>query len=362
MKYIFRVERITKSSNSRTFLILILSVFGGLLLSSLVFLFKGISPFLSLQKIMVGSFGSLYGIKETITKAIPLLLIGGGLSIAFHGKFWNIGAEGQILFGAIGATWVALYLGPGMESYIIIPLLFLSGFIFGAIYGIIPALLKTRFRINETIITLMLNYIAAEFVQFLVFGPWKGKTQYGFPYTDNFPQSATLPLIPGSRIHYISLLVGIFITLLAWFILNKTKFGYEVKVMGENPDAGKYAGINFTKTTIWIMVLSGGFAGLAGVGEVAGIHHHLSYPASISSGYGFTAIIVTWLARLNPIYIIFSSLFFGGILVGGDAIQTSLALPAATVNVFNGLILFSLIIGGFFQDYKIRLHHETRKL
>lgn len=307
---------------------------------------------------MIGSFGSVYGLKETITKAIPLMLIGGGLSIAFHGKFWNIGAEGQLLFGAIGATWVALFLGPHLNSFLVFPLMFLAGFILGAMFGTIPAFFKTKLHINETIVTLMLNYIAAELVRYLVFGPWKGKSQFGFPYTDNFVPSATLPLLPGSRIHYLTLILSFIVIFLAWFILYKTKFGYEVKVMGENPEAGKYAGINFTKTTLWLMILSGGFAGLAGVGEVAGIHRHLSYPDSISSGYGFTAIIVTWLARLNPLLVILSSLFFGGILVGGDAIQTSLGFPAATINIFNGLILMSLIAGGFFQDYKIKIRGQ----
>lgn len=350
----FRVEKRIDIKTYKTLAVLLVSVLAGLFLGSLFFLIKGVSPVLALQKIILGSFGSPYGIKETITKAIPLMLIGGGLSIAFHGKFWNIGAEGQLLFGAIGATWVALFLGPRLSSYMVFPLMFLVGFIMGALFGMIPAIFRTKLHINETIVTLMLNYIAAEFVRFLVFGPWKGKSQFGFPYTDNFPISATLPLISGSRIHYITLMLSIFVILLSWFILYKTKFGYEVKVMGENPEAGRYAGINFTKTTLGIMILSGGFAGLAGVGEVAGIHHHLSYPDSISSGYGFTAIIVTWLARLNPLLVILSSLFFGGILVGGDAIQTSLGFPAATINIFNGLILFSLIAGGFFLDYRIR--------
>jgi ABC-type uncharacterized transport system permease subunit len=349
-----RVEKRIDTKTSTTILIVIFSVLIGLGLGSLFFLIKGVSPILALQKIILGSFGSPYGIKETITKAIPLMLIGGGLSIAFHGKFWNIGAEGQLLFGAIGASWVALFLGPYLSNLIVVPLMFLAGFVLGALFGTIPAIFKTKLHINETIVTLMLNYIAAEFVRFLVFGPWKGKSQFGFPYTDNFPPSATLPLIPSSRIHYVTLILSILVILLSWFILYKTKFGYEVKVMGENPEAGRYAGINFTKTTLWIMILSGGFAGLAGVGEVAGIHRHLSYPDSISSGYGFTAIIVTWLARLNPLLVIVSSLFFGGILVGGDAIQTSLGFPVATINIFNGLILMSLIAGGFFLEYRIR--------
>jgi simple sugar transport system permease protein len=138
-------------------------------------------------------------------------------------------------------------------------------------------------------------------------------------------------------------------------MIYKTRFGYEVRVIGENPDAAKYAGIDFSRTTVLVMAVSGGMAGLAGVGEVAGIHHYLSYPDSISSGYGFTAIIVAWLAKLNPFYVIFSGIFFAGILVGGDAIQISLGLPAATVEIFNGTLLIFLIMGDFFTKNKVRL-------
>jgi ABC-type uncharacterized transport system permease subunit len=144
--------------------------------------------------------------------------------------------------------------------------------------------------------------------------------------------------------------------------IYRTRFGYEVRVVGENPDAAKYAGINFFKTTLMIMVISGGVAGLAGVGEVAGLHHHLSYPASISSGYGFTAIIVAWLAKLNPYYVVLSSLFFAGIMVGGDAIQISLRLPAATVEVFNGTLLIFLVMGDYFLKNKVRLFWKPKRI
>jgi len=138
-------------------------------------------------------------------------------------------------------------------------------------------------------------------------------------------------------------------------MLFKTRFGYEARVIGENPDAAKYAGIDFTRTTLLIMMISGGMAGMAGVGEVAGLHHYLSYPDTISSGYGFTAIIVAWLAKLNPCYVVFSAIFFAGILVGGDAIQISLGLPAATVDIFNGTLLIFLIMGDFFTKNRVRL-------
>lgn len=338
------------------------SLVAGLGVVSLIFLLSGVNPLYAIFKIFSGSFGSFYGIKETITKAIPLMLIGGGLAVAFRAKFWNIGAESQLLMGAIFGTWVGLNWGSHLPYFLIIPLMFIAGFVGGGLWGAIPAILKIRFAINEVISTLMMNYICAEFLTFLIVGPWKGKTKFGFPYTDDLPDSAILGLLPDSRIHYATLILALVSLVLLGMFIYRTRFGYEVRVVGENPDAAKYAGINFFKTTLMIMVISGGVAGLAGVGEVAGLHHHLSYPASISSGYGFTAIIVAWLAKLNPYYVVLSSLFFAGIMVGGDAIQISLRLPAATVEVFNGTLLIFLVMGDYFLKNKVRLFWKPKRI
>jgi simple sugar transport system permease protein len=155
-------------------------------------------------------------------------------------------------------------------------------------------------------------------------------------------------------------LIAVAVVIILGITVYRTRFGYEVRVIGENPDAAKYSGIDFFKTTLIIMIISGGAAGLAGVGEAAGIHHYLSYPESISSGYGFTAIIVAWLAKLNPVNVILSALFFAGILVGGDAIQISLGLPAATVQVFNGTLLVFLIMGDFFLKNRVTLQWREK--
>ncbi|MGA6927423.1 MAG: ABC transporter permease [Desulfosarcina sp.] len=336
-------------------LTLVFSLAAGMVGIGLIFLLCGANPLFAFNKIFSGSFGSAYGFKETVTKAIPLILIGGGLALVFKAKFWNIGAEGQLLMGAVFGTWVGLNWGPALPALVIVPLMFVAGFVGGALWGLIPAILKVRFAINEVISTLMLNYICAEFLTLLIVGPWKSAKKFGFPYTDDLPDSAILSLLPGSRIHTVTLVLALVAMVVLTIVIYKTRFGYEVRVIGENPDAAKYAGIDFGRTTLLIMVVSGGLAGLAGVGEVAGIHHYLSYPASISSGYGFTAIIVAWLAKLNPFYVIFSGLFFAGILVGGDAIQISLGLPAATVEVFNGTLLIFLIMGDFFTKNKVRL-------
>jgi simple sugar transport system permease protein len=192
-----------------------------------------------------------------------------------------------------------------------------------------------------------------------VVGPWKGATKQGYPYTDDFPASATLDLIGYSRISPFMLILAVLAALLLAVIIYRTRFGYEIRVLGENPEAARYAGIGFMKTTLLKMMISGGLAGIAGVGEVAAIYHHLSYPETISGGLGFTAIIVAWLARLNPGFVLISGFFFAGIIVGGDAIQISMGLPAATVNVFNGLILLFLIMGDFFTRNRIVLRKRS---
>lgn len=343
----------------RTFLTNVASLLCGLFVIGLVFMILGADPLYAMARIFSGSFGSLYGFKETLTKAIPLILIGSGLTLAFRAKFWNIGAEGQLLMGAVFGTWAGLFFGQSLPAWVLVPVMFLAGFLGGAIWGMIPALLKIRFSINEVISTLMLNYICADFLTMLIVGPWKGRTRFGFPGTDNLPPAATLGLIPGSRIHYVTLILAVVSAVVLCVVIYKTRFGYEARVVGENPDAGRYAGINFLKTTLILMMISGGLAGLAGVGEVAGIHRYLGYPAAVSSGYGFTAIIVAWLAKLNPVLTLVSGVFFAGILVGGDAIQISLGLPAATVNIVNGILLVFLIMGDYFLKNRIIIQFST---
>lgn len=329
------------------------SVALGFVAISAIFLANGIDPLFAFAKIFGGSFFSAYGLQETVTKAIPLLIVGAGLCLPFQGKFWNIGAEGQILAGAVAATWAGVGFLQNLPPYLLIPSLFLVGFLAGAAFGAVPAFLKIKWGVNEVISTLMLNYIIMEFVQYLVVGPLKGPHQNGFAYSDNLPDAAQLPLVPGTRIHFVTLAVGVVCCLLLFLVLKRSKLGYEIRVIGENQEAARYAGIDFLKVSVVMMAISGGLAGLAGVGEVAGLHHHLSDPHNISAGYGFTAIIVAWLARLNPLAVILSAFFFAGILVGGDAIQISLKMPAATVNVFNGILLLFLIAGDFFIGNRV---------
>ena len=335
-----------------------LSLLLALLAIGILFLALGVDPLYAYGEIFRGAFGSAYGLSETVVKSIPLMLSGVGLTLAFRARFWNIGAEGQLLVGATCATGLALAF-PDWPKLVLLPGMFLAGFAGGALWGLIPALLKARWRVDEVITSLMMVYIASNLVNHLVYGPWKGPEERGFPYTSKFSAAAQLPRLAWTRIHYPTLVLALVLAVGIYVLIRQTKWGYQIRVTGENPAAARYAGMSYLKTLLLVMILSGGLAGLAGVGEVAGIHYRLRYPEGISPGYGFSAIIVAWLARLNPLGAVLTSFLLGGLLVGGDAIQVSLGLPAATIYVFNGTILLFVLGGDLIARYRIRIKREV---
>ncbi|MHA1859823.1 MAG: ABC transporter permease, partial [Candidatus Asgardarchaeia archaeon] len=290
-----------------------------------------------------------------ITRMIPLLLCGAGLAIALRASFWNIGAEGQLLMGAIAATWVALFVN-GIPEPLVLPTMFLSSFLLGAFWALIPAFLRVKFEANEIIVTLMLNYVATNLVNYLIYGPWRGKNVYNFPFTDIFPPSAWEPKIPGTPIYVVSLVVALLSASSLHYLLERTTLGYEIKVVGGSREAAKYAGIDYGRTIFFIALISGGLSGIAGAGLLSGIHHRLQSPTAISPGYGNIAILVAWLARLNPLLTVFTAILMSGISVGSQQIQIVLELPAAVMNIFNGVILFFIIGFELLRKYEVKIH------
>ncbi|MBC7262157.1 MAG: ABC transporter permease, partial [Chloroflexi bacterium] len=264
----FRLEKRLTVPPWLEFLTLATSLLLALAAIAVLFRVLGVNPIVAYQRIFRGAFGSLYGLSETVVKAIPLMLCGVGLAIAFRARVYNIGAEGQLLVGAICATGLALS-RPDWPSWVLRPGMFLVGFVGGALWALIPALLKVRFRVDETLSSLMMVYIASELVNYLVYGPWKGAKEMGFPYTDKFSPSAQLPRLLTTRIHYPTLILALLLAGLAYVLIQRTKWGFEIRVTGENPEAARYAGMNYLRTVLLVMLLSGGLAGLAGVGEVA---------------------------------------------------------------------------------------------
>ncbi len=352
MVHRWKLERSVVPARTTVLGVSLLSILAALVFAVPVFLGYNVNPWKAYVDIARGTLGSWSGFMEVVRRAIPLMLCGVGLTLAFRARFWNIGAEGQLLAGAVAATGVALFIK--IPAPWLLPAMFVAGFLAGAVWGAIPAVLRLKLRVNEVISTLMLNYVMIYIVEWLVHGPWKGKTMRGFAYTDFFPAAAQLPLIPGSRVHWPTLIIAAAGALVVALLLARTRLGYEIRVVGQSTDAARYAGIDFLKVMVAVMVLSGGLAGLAGVGEMAGVHYRLRSPTHISMGYGYTAIIVAWLARGSPLAALFTALLFGLIFAAGDIMKASLQMPAQIVGVFNGLILFFLIGSELLMYWRIK--------
>lgn len=345
-----KIVRRLNESDGAQWLVPITAIFLSLIVGAVFLEAYGYSAITVYNEMLMGAFGSSYAFSETIVKAIPLMMAGLAVAIAFRMRIWNIGAEGQIYAGAFAASGFALFMGD-LPAYLLLPLMLVSAFAAGACWGMIPGALKAFWNVNETITTLMLNYVAILWVNYLVFGPWKDPNGFNFPLSRIFSSSASLPTIGFGRVH-----MGIFIVLVLalfiWVLLRYSKWGYEIRVIGDSPEAARYAGMNIARNILLVMAVSGGIAGMAGMLEVAGVTHRLQQ--GLSPGYGFTGIIVAWLARLNPYAIIFVSILFGGLLVAGYSVQT-LGLPFSVVSMLQGLILFFILGGEIFITHRLIL-------
>ena len=328
-----------------------------LILGGIIIAFVGGNPLLSYAHIARASFGDVGVLSDTIVKATPIILAALACSIAFRMKLWNIGAEGQFIMGAFGAS--AIVLAPVLPAetsrWLFIPVMAMAGMAAGAVWGFIPGYLKAKFNVNEIISTLMMNYIAIAWINFWIFAVW---SEGGFPMSPRFPETAWLPRLSeyassipffrGLTTHF-GLLLGVLAAIVLWFIVYRSRWGYEIRLIGDNPRAAEYAGINITRNTIYVMMLSGALAGLGGMSEVTGVVHRLQ-TSPLAAGYGFTGIIVAWLAKLNPIAIIFVSILFGALILAGREIQ-----PSGVPKMIQGIILVCLIASDFLLRYRVRL-------
>ena len=333
-------------------LIIPVSILAAALFGALLFLWVGANPVRAYLEILKGAFGSLYNFSEVLVRASPMILC--GLSVMLAGKMliWNIGAEGQLVMGGVAGAGVALFGSPYIPDPMIIGAMILAGFIGGALWGLVPGFLKARFGVNEIITSLMLNYVAILWLEHLYFGPWRDPAGRGFPGTAMFPDAAWFPRFFGTRIH-LGLAVGLVAALLIWLALTRTRWGYEIRVAGCSLRAAQYAGINISRNILWIMAISGGLAGLAGICETAGIHYRLQQGLALGNGY--TGIVVAWLGRLRPGAIILISILLGGLMVGGDQVQITMHVPSAVSMALEGAILFCVLGGRVFQDYELRI-------
>lgn len=326
-------------------------VLGGIVLAAV-----GGNPLQTYLHMATAAFGDVGVFSDTLTKATPILLCGLACSVAFRMKLWNIGAEGQFFLGAWAASAIVLLpVVPGTAPKILMLLtMAIAGFIGGALWGFVPGVLKARLNVNEVLTTLMMNYIAISWNNFFIFAVW---SERGFQMSRVFPNSAWLPRLAdyATRVPsfaglttHLGLAVGLVAAGILWWVLSRSKWGFEIQLTGDNPKAARYAGINITRNTILVMMLSGGLAGLAGMSEISGVVHRLQ--GAISPGYGFTGIIVAWLAKLNPLVVVPVSILFGALILAGREIQ-----PSGVAKLLQGIILFCLISSEVLLRYRIRV-------
>ena len=329
-------------------LALVLTLIGG----AILFWALGKNPGSALYSFFIEPLLEVWSLHELAVKAAPLILIAVGLSICYRSNNWNIGAEGQFTIGAItGSILPVLY--PEWHSPMILPLMLLMGIAGGALYAGIPALLKTRFNTNEILTSLMLVYIAQLFLDWLVRGPWRDPEGYNFPQTKSFQIEAVLPeMLASGRAHW-GFAFAIIAAVALWFMMRFMLKGFEVQVLGQSERAGRFAGFSARRMVWFSMLVSGGLAGLAGISEVSGSIGHVQ--PSISPGYGFTAIIVAFLGRLNPLGIIASGLVLALTYLGGEAAQLSIGISDKVSRVFQGLLLFFVLSCDTLIHYRIRL-------
>lgn len=343
-----RIAKKETAGGLKAVVIRVLSVVAALVLSGLIMATMGYDPIAAFAAIAKGSFGSKHGILNTITVAIPLLIVALGLSVSFSMRFWNIGGEGQMIVGAIFATYVAHHLPATTSRPVYIITMMLAAMAGGAFFALIPGLFRAYSGTNETLFTLMLNYVAIKIAVFLRLVLWKNPEAKGFPQIKAIPDAAHLPKVFGMHIGWI---IALAVTAFIYIFLKYTKRGYETRVVGESEPTAHYAGINVRKVLIYGVLMSGAVVGLAGFVKLSGASYTLS--ESIGGGTGFSAVIVAWLAQLNAPVMVLVALLFAAMEQGAMGMELALKIPVSVSEMIKGLILFTALASEFFISYRI---------
>lgn len=357
---------------------------GGLILA-----LQGVNPLEAYEAMLVGAFGSKNGLSDTLVKATPLLLVGLGIAIAFRGGVINIGAEGQLIMGALFTTWVGLQIGEQLPGAVVIVIGLLAGVFMGGIWGGIAGYLKAHLNVNEILSTIMLNQIAIQIGYYLLRGPMIDPVELAagtnIPHSARLSRALDMPrftdvarmmgidqsaqdlgiqgylgqvygvLMEPTRLHT-GFIFAIIMAILVYIFLWRTTIGFRIRAVGLNPHASRYAGMSVKRTMILSMTLSGAFAGLAGAVEILGLHHRMFEPAAVSAGYGFTGIVAALFGKLHPLGIIPSSILFGGLLVGGDKMQRAMQVPQVMITAVLGLVILFVVS----TDYIVRKRQAKR--
>jgi ABC-type uncharacterized transport system permease subunit len=354
MKLIF--ERRASPSPWLALLAPLVAVALTLVAGGVMFAAMGRPPIEALAIYFLSPLADIWSLQEIALKAAPLVLIAIGLSLCYLSNNWNIGAEGQLVAGAICGGWVALA-SHGSGGVWVLPAMLIAGMIGGALWALIPALLRVRFGASEILTSLMLVYVAELLLDWLVRGPWRNPQGFGFPQSINFDAAATIPTLLGEGRLNLGAMFALIAVIAAALVIGRTLKGFEIRLVGEAPRAARFAGFDAGRTTLTVFAISGALAGLAGIVEAAGAIGHLQ--PSISPGYGFTAIIVAFLGRLNPIGILIAGLFLALTFIGGENAQISLRLPQDATRVFQGMLLFFVLACDALAAWRLRIVREA---
>lgn len=333
-------------SDKNKWLIRIVAIFVSLFIGAIIFTAMGNNPFEAYGVIITGSLGKKMAIRETVKIAVPLLGTALALAPCFKMRFWNIGAEGQITAGAIGASFFAISFGKVWPAAVLLPVMGIAAIVCGALWAFVPAFFKAKWGTNETLFTLMMNYIVIGIAKWLQGGPWEGKP--GSQIIPDFADAAILPKVFGIHIGWIIVLI---LTVLMYFYMRRTKQGYEIAVIGESENTARYAGMNVSWITIRTMLISGAICGLVGYLVTSGANGTLY--DTVANGVGFTAITVTWLSQLNPFIMIAISALLAILSKGSGALQTRMGVPASISDIITGVVLFALLACEFFINYRV---------
>ena len=353
---LLRVVKHAELTGKQGFALRIFAVVLSLAVGGLFILLIGHNPFAIYGAMISGAFRSTIAVQATIKYCIPMCISALGVTLAFKMRFWNIGAEGQIIMGAAFASYFALFCS-GLPHVLLIIVMVIAGIVGGGIWGLIPALCRQRWKTNETLFTLMLNYIALYIIDYLRDGPWKDPEAAGFHKIARFSANAQLDKVFGVQIGWIVMLA---LVAIVFVYMKKTKQGYEISVVGESSDTARYAGINVNRVVLRTMFISGAIAGLCGMIQATGTDCTLS--SGVAGGVGFTAIIIAWLAQLHPVVILIVSFAFSVLEKGSSVVQSTYGLSTDCASVLQGIILFFIMGCEFFIRYRIVLrgHGEEK--
>jgi simple sugar transport system permease protein len=326
----------------------VFATLAALLVGAVMLIILDVNPIIAYRALIDGAFGSSNALAETLVKATPLLLVGLGICIAYRGNVINIGGEGQMIVGALLATWVGLNFS-GLPGWLMIVIGMLAGMIGGSIWGGIPGLLKAYFNVNEILSTVMMNAIAVQLMNFFLTGPMMDPNQVNvssqIPQTARLDETIRLPRLVPTRLH-LGALIAVILAILVYILLWRTTLGYRIRAVGQNPSAAKYAGINVKRYIVLALLLSGAFAGLAGVTQVYGVNYRMITDGSttgFTGSAGFNGIVAALFGQLHPILTIPASILFGALLVGANTMQRVVQVPSALIMALNGLVVVFVV-------------------